>query len=101
MSKINWSDYGVGGLWNSAKNNNMQSGEIDLSRLDQAVRDELADKLKNGEKVRLVVWKNTKKESGEKTPDFRLHAGMPDDNERSSGSGQTNNTSNGGSDAPF
>jgi|DEB0MinimDraft_10_1074344.scaffolds.fasta_scaffold19933_4 hypothetical protein len=101
MSKINWSDFGIGGLWNSAKNDSMQSGEIDLSRLDQSLRDDIADKLKNGEKVRLVVWKNTKKESGEKTPDFRLHAGMPDDNERSSGSSGGSSSGDSGSDAPF
>ena len=99
MSKINWAEFGIGGLWKSNKNQNMQSGEIDLSRLDKSLREDIISKLQNGEKLRLVVWTNTKKEAGEKTPDFRLHAGMPDDNEKASGGGNGGGSDD--SDAPF
>ena len=102
MSKVNWSDYGIGGIWQSARNDNMLSGKLNFSRLDETTRDELITALQEGGDVRVVIWKNTKKGPDENTPDFRVHAGMPEGDERNtSESSQPAAASNAGADVPF
>lgn len=58
----------IGALWikTSRKGNKFLTGEIEVK----------------GERIALVVFKNVHKQSGEKTPDYRIFLGTPLERQR-------------------
>ena len=89
---MDWKEYSVGALWlnNKGTQRAHYSGDITI----------------DGVKHRVVVWPNSLKQEGEKTPDLRVYSGMPDDNyqgqQASSGQSKSEGQSEGQEEAiPF